>query len=325
VDNEPKTEKVIEENNDAAVSVEVDDQNEENMKEKEVQTEKEKQTKIEKVEHNQGNNDQRYDHLTQENFWEREFSEENFDKLVIEAAEDFKMRTNMTRSKRKPMRPLTFSLCMGLSPLKTTIKAPTELDEVMITDSLFSMQGDPYEFLFETKSGAVTIRDNMQTLAPQLKVEANVINSFVAVLNHKEMTKDILEWKKDDGKEDEDKQYEAFCKNMDNEFQNDDDLSKKEHIELGTSVIIDNSKSPNSYDTKYKKVCDLLSAKNWNLGFPTEEQGQVHDMTKMRVKFAMKMLMHEINIHREKMSEEAHAFEKEHTDKKLKQNFIMCQ
>ncbi|GKD81855.1 hypothetical protein Tco_1348694 [Tanacetum coccineum] len=117
VDNEPKTEKVIEENNDAAVSVEVDDQNEENMKEKEVQTEKEKQTEIEKVEHNQGNNDQRYDHLTQENFWEREFSEENFDKLVIEAAEDFKMRTNMTRSKRKPMRPPTFSLCMGLNPL----------------------------------------------------------------------------------------------------------------------------------------------------------------------------------------------------------------
>ena len=40
------------------------------------------------------------------------------------------------------------------------------------------------EFVFETDSGAVTIRDNMQTLAPTLKIEANVIDSFAAVLNY---------------------------------------------------------------------------------------------------------------------------------------------
>ncbi|GJY15644.1 hypothetical protein Tco_0386066 [Tanacetum coccineum] len=70
---------------------------------------------------------------------------------------------------------------------KTAIKAPTESDEVMLTDYLFSMQGDPFDFVFETKWGAVTIRDNMQTLAPQLKVEANVIDNFTAMLNYEEM------------------------------------------------------------------------------------------------------------------------------------------
>ncbi|GJY15465.1 hypothetical protein Tco_0385887 [Tanacetum coccineum] len=122
-------EKVIEENNEATFSMEVDDQNEENMKEKEhdkekvnekegnekegnekegndimnknemnndalktkqqVETEKEKEAKIEKVEHNQGNNDQGYDHLTQDRFWEKEFSEEIFDKLVTQVEKDF--------------------------------------------------------------------------------------------------------------------------------------------------------------------------------------------------------------------------------------------
>ncbi|GJU09717.1 hypothetical protein Tco_1132113 [Tanacetum coccineum] len=89
----------------------------------------------------------------------------------------------------------------------------------------------------------------MQTLAPQLKVEANVIDSFTAVLYHEEMVnkKGI-------------KKKHLFHTRM-----------------IGTTVIIENSKSPQSYDTNYKKVCDLL-----------------------------------------KMSEEAHAFAKEHSDKKLK-------
>ncbi|GJY29942.1 hypothetical protein Tco_0405709 [Tanacetum coccineum] len=104
VDNEPEVEKVIEEDNAAAVSLEVEDHNEENMKDKEsdkvkvsdkewnekegnenegndnvnknevnndalhkeqqVKTEKDKQAKIEKVEQMQRNNDQGYYHLT---------------------------------------------------------------------------------------------------------------------------------------------------------------------------------------------------------------------------------------------------------------------
>lgn len=42
------------------------------------------------------------------------------------------------------------------------------------------------EFVFETSSGVVSIRDNMQTLAPSLKIEANVIDCFAEVLNYEE-------------------------------------------------------------------------------------------------------------------------------------------
>ncbi|GKD67875.1 hypothetical protein Tco_1321965 [Tanacetum coccineum] len=101
---------------------EVEVQNEENMNEKEsdkekvnenernVETEKEKQAEIEKAIENQGNNDQRYDHLTQDEFWENEFNEETFDKVLNEAAKSFKQRKDLTRSKRNSMTPLTFSL-----------------------------------------------------------------------------------------------------------------------------------------------------------------------------------------------------------------------
>lgn len=44
------------------------------------------------------------------------------------------------------------------------------------------------EFVFQTEWAweAAAIRDNMQTLAPQLKVEASVIDTFAAVLNYEE-------------------------------------------------------------------------------------------------------------------------------------------
>ncbi|GJT50193.1 hypothetical protein Tco_0976350 [Tanacetum coccineum] len=42
----------------------------------------------------------------------------------------------------------------------------------------------------------------------------------------------------------------------------------------------------------------------------------------MRLRFATKILTHDINIHIEKMSDEAHAFAKKHTDKQAKQNLI---
>ncbi|PWA77956.1 hypothetical protein CTI12_AA221270 [Artemisia annua] len=58
----------------------------------------------------------------------------------------------------------------------------------MVSEALFSMQGDPYEFVFETEWawGAATIRDNMQTLAPKLKVDVSIIDSFACILNYEE-------------------------------------------------------------------------------------------------------------------------------------------
>ena len=50
--------------------------------------------------------------------------------------------------------------------------------------------------------------------------------------------------------------------------------------------------------------------------------GQEMEIHKMRLRFSTKILTHDINIHREKMSDKAHAFAKKHTDKQVKQNLI---
>ncbi|GKD35900.1 hypothetical protein Tco_1251409, partial [Tanacetum coccineum] len=47
-------------------------------------------------------------------------------------------------------------------------------------------EGNEYDFVFETNDGAASIMDNMKTFAPQLKVDANVIDSYSLVLNHEE-------------------------------------------------------------------------------------------------------------------------------------------
>nr|GEV26554.1 hypothetical protein [Tanacetum cinerariifolium] len=93
----------------------------------------------------------------------------------------------------------------------------------------------------------------------------------------------------------------------------------------GTTVIIDNSKTPMAYEAKYKEVCDVLenntdcgvflmmhvenynreTARNWSLKLLTEEKGNKYDIIKMRMRFDAKMLTHEINIHHEKISKEA--------------------
>ncbi|PWA97364.1 Peptidase C48, SUMO/Sentrin/Ubl1 [Artemisia annua] len=134
---------------------------------------------------------------------------------------------------------------------KTALKAPQTPDESMVSEALFSMQGDPYEFVFETEWawGAATIRDNMQTLAPQLKVDVSIIDSFACILNYEEtINKPVAP-----------KINQFFHTGILAFFP----IIAQEHFYLvvfniskGTSVIIDNS--PKAYDAKYKKECDVL-------------------------------------------------------------------
>ncbi|PWA77327.1 Peptidase C48, SUMO/Sentrin/Ubl1 [Artemisia annua] len=150
-----------------------------------------------------------------------------------------------------------------------------------------------YLFVFQTEWawGAETLRDNMQTLAPQLKVDFSVIDSFACVLSYEEtitnsgskikqffhtgiLTTPIVEAKK----EDEEKQYKEFCANLTSVFKGNPDDNSMHHVELaffpiiahehfylvvfnlpkGTSVIIDNSSSGATYESKYSKECDIL-------------------------------------------------------------------
>ncbi|GJS05839.1 ulp1 protease family, C-terminal catalytic domain-containing protein [Tanacetum coccineum] len=205
------------------------------------------------------------------------------------------------------------------------------------------------DFVFETRDGAATIRDYMQTLAPQLKVEYNVIDTFSLILNHEHkmnskgkrtkyffhttmITKDMFKWKKANGKYDEKKQFEAFSKTIKSEFKKDLEMKNMKDLEMaffpiiahehyylvvfnflkGNTVIIDNSRTQMTYETKYKTICELL----------TEKQGNTLDIIKMRVRLATKILSHEINIHREKISTEAQEFARRNTDKESRKKMI---
>ena len=62
--------------------------------------------------------------------------------------------------------------------------------------------------------------------------------------------------------------------------------------------------------------------KNWNFEFPKEGKDQELEIIRMRIKYAAKMLTHELNNHREMINEEAFEFAKKHTNKEDLQKFI---
>ncbi|GKA23445.1 ulp1 protease family, C-terminal catalytic domain-containing protein [Tanacetum coccineum] len=292
---ENEFEKVNEKDDEEAVSMDVDDPNEK-MKEKEIDKEKlsdsiEKEQQVESEKEKQYEADKvekvqeiqdEHNRLTQDQFWDKEYH---------------------------------------------------------LTDSQYEE-----DFVFETKDGAATIRDYMQTLAPQLKVESNVIDTFsivfFSIIDHEHYYLVVFNFLK------------------------------------GNTVIIDNSKTQMTYDAKYKTVCELLkklfsmhlekvehprakdvlnkkptilrprwgtkendtncgiflmmhmehyneeTAKNWNLEFLKEKEGNTFDIINMRVRLETKILSHEINIHREKISTEAQEFARRNTDKNLRKQMI---
>lgn len=64
------------------------------------------------------------------------------------------------------------------------------------------------------------------------------------------------------------------------------------------------------------------TAKNWKLEFPKEGREQEVEIIKIRIKYVTKMIMHDLNIHKEKMNLEAFEFAAKYTDKAAKQQMI---
>ncbi|PWA48886.1 hypothetical protein CTI12_AA488630 [Artemisia annua] len=259
---------------------------------------------------------------------------------------------------------------------KTDVRKATHPDEMMVTDELFSMMGEP---IF---AAVLNYEEKKNNKGVRMK------HYFHIAMISKNMIEGTMKSEK--------KQIEAFHESMKSEFKKDETAMAMQHIEWaffpiiahhhyylvvfylfkGTSVIIDNSISGATYDSKYKHVCDFLknlfskhlerykhpkvsdvrdkkttimklkwgtknnevdcgvflmmhmenyngeTATKWNLGFPTEEENQTMELIKMRVKYATKMLMHEVNKNRAMMSEKAHQFAREYTDKDEKQKMI---
>ncbi|GJT56939.1 ulp1 protease family, C-terminal catalytic domain-containing protein [Tanacetum coccineum] len=165
-------------------------------------------------------------------------------------------------------------------------------------------------------------------------------------------TKDMFNWKMEDGKKyDEVKQYKAFSDTMKNEFKKDDEVKKLKDLEMKNMFFM-HLKEVQHHRAKYvlnKKPtilrpkwgteenntdCGVFlmmhmenyngeNARNWNMEFPTKEEGNRYDIIKMRMRFAAKMLSYEINIHREEMSKQALEFADRNKEKKGREALIM--
>ncbi|GKC46760.1 ulp1 protease family, C-terminal catalytic domain-containing protein [Tanacetum coccineum] len=399
----------------------------ENAEKEKAETKKEKQDKVDKVDNIQEKQGDDKDEIGEDEFWNTQFTDSQCEELENQANEEIKKNKTTKKKSVIEMTPPSFSLDLStdtnkveeraakrakkpsrfiVSPYinkKTATKGKAVQDEMMICNYLFSMEGSELDFIFETKEGNATIRDYMQTLAPTLKIESNVIDTYCLVLNHEQgmnskgkktkhffhtgmITKDMFNWKKEDEKKyDEVKQYKAFYDTIKNEFKTDDELKKIKDLEMaffpiiahehyylvvfnflkGTTVIIDNLKTLMTYEAKYKEVCDVLhprgkdvlnkkptilrpkwgtkenntdcgvflmmhmenyngeNARIWNLEFPTEEKGNKYDIIKMRMRFAAKMLTHEINIHREEISKQALEFVDRNKEKKAREVLLL--
>ncbi|GJT59454.1 ulp1 protease family, C-terminal catalytic domain-containing protein [Tanacetum coccineum] len=249
------------------------------------------------------------------------------------------------------------------SPNKRIVKPPTFLTspymnkrtkvtslikrlEFVLGNSLFAMQGDKYETVFQTRSGhdLSSVPLNMETLAPRLWIDAN--------------TKAIIE-----GTFYEEQQWKVFSDEISAQFEHDVSSISLFKVDLAffpicasghfyvvvfhlkspsAMFILDNSNCGETYKSKYKAVCEPLlkwsTTKNhsdcevftmmhlehyfgkpvgqWDFGLCVESDEQVSMLRRMRFKIAGKLLLNEFNIHAEKMFDLAFKFENENDEQK---------
>lgn len=84
-------------------------------------------------------------------------------------------------------------LCSPYMNKKTKVVPKISKLEFILGNSLFAMQGETIEKVFETNSGIsiYSVCVNMETLAPGLDVDANVIDCWAAILNYEESHKEV--------------------------------------------------------------------------------------------------------------------------------------
>ncbi|PWA53295.1 Peptidase C48, SUMO/Sentrin/Ubl1 [Artemisia annua] len=246
---------------------------------------------------------------------------------------------------------LSSFLCSPYMNKKTKVVPRITKVEFMVGNSLFSMQADKIETIFETRSGieVFSVRLNMETLVPGLCLDANVIDCWGAILNHEERFKDVgslsrhffptgcITTQMIDGSLDSEGQWKSFEAQVSGHFKDVDGIDLKDidlkdmfahHLELHrhkryASIKKLNAKIPRlkwSTRSNYRD-CGVFSMlhmesymgeapSKWDCGLVAESKEQFDMLRRLRFKFATKMLLHELNVHREKMLDEAKEFDK---------------
>ncbi|GJR96938.1 hypothetical protein Tco_0269112 [Tanacetum coccineum] len=115
----------------------------------------------------------------------KEFELESFTQW-IEGNIDWVGEVRETSLIEKPVKPVNSPyMCRRID-----VTARCKRVEFVLGNSLFAMDGDKYETVFQSLGGyhdLSSVRVNMETLAPTLLIDANVIDCWVALLNFEEL------------------------------------------------------------------------------------------------------------------------------------------
>nr|GEV60350.1 ulp1 protease family, C-terminal catalytic domain-containing protein [Tanacetum cinerariifolium] len=149
-------------------------------------------------------------------------------------------------------------------------------------------------------------------------------------MNNNEMKNDSLREKQDADK-DENAEKEKEKQDDDKDGIDEDEFcntwftdSRFEELENKAKEEIKKKKTKRKFDMEITPPSfSLENARNWNLEFPTEEKENKYDIIKMRMRFATKMLTHEINIHREEISKQALEFADRNKENKEREALIL--
>ncbi|GJW92953.1 hypothetical protein Tco_0172625 [Tanacetum coccineum] len=181
----------------------------------------------------------------------------------------------------------------------------------------------PWESVFQTSTGpdVSSIRLNMETLAPTLWIDANVTQAMI------------------EGRITEKQQWKMFSAEISAQFQNNlagKSLSEVELKKCFSRYLCENNHPLHEKVAKVKPRIPKLkwsTTKNhvdcgvflmihmksyigeptarWNVGLCTESHTQDSLLRRMRYKLAAKILLHELNIHSQKVFDLAYKFETE--------------
>ncbi|GKC52786.1 hypothetical protein Tco_1075531 [Tanacetum coccineum] len=209
----------------------------------------------------------------------------------------------VTRSspKKRDVNPSSYVTSPYMNKKTKVIPLITTL-EFVFGNSLFAMQGDKFETIFQTRSGheLSSVRLNMETLAPRLWIDLNVVDCWVAILNHEELVKGCTSLRSHffptgcitqvmiEGSIDEKDQWKVFSAEISTQFKHD--ISSISLSEVDLSYV-------------------GQPVAKWDVGLCAKSKEQVSLLRRMRFKITTKILLRELNVHAKKMFDLAYKFE----------------
>nr|GEW76456.1 ulp1 protease family, C-terminal catalytic domain-containing protein [Tanacetum cinerariifolium] len=251
------------------------------------------------------------------------------DKMQKDAEEK---KQSLSKKKEKNKSEPTAEKVYLKSPfMNKMVKTQDKLDEVEIlcARSVFCLQGDISEVVFDDGKGTIAQRKEMQSLAPGIEIEKQIIDTLVTVLNYEERIRT-------EGKDFRRRYFPTdavkvlFLKYLQKhqhpfvEKLLKDKPAKVLKMKWKTGK---NKIDSGLYMMMHMKLYQGEPASNWKSDI-VQENNRDYDMqmTSMRMRYKTKILMHEMNTKRGSMSGYAKKFSKDNKDeenvKKMVENAI---